>query len=350
MVQQYNLNIEHQLPGNVVLTVGYAGSTSTHILIDGLNLNIHSPNACPGGSAPVAGYTFGCGYVPPVSPFFTIVNTSDVGRARYDSLQVKAETKSSRHGIYALLGYTWARTFDSGFPDGLGSFPGAIYWPLPGMNRADWSLSQINLNDDFTASVIYDLPFGKGRQYGSNWSGPANAVLGNWEVNVIEKATSGFPLFVIDSGNKSGVGFFWNGGTFADRPNQVGDPNKAGPVAANPTCVAPARIHTLTAWFNPCAFESAPLGELGTGPRAPVSGPRFVNTDFSAVKNFPFHESMNLQFRAEFFNLFNHSQFYLTGDGGFGFMQNIASPTSFGKVNATVNNPRVIQFALKLKF
>ena len=88
----------------------------------------------------------------------------------------------------------------------------------------------------------------------------------------------------------------------------------------------------------------------GTGPRAPVSGPRFVNTDFSAVKNFPFHESMNLQFRAEFFNLFNHSQFYLTGDGGFGFMQNIASPTSFGKVNATVNNPRVIQFALKLKF
>jgi hypothetical protein len=351
MVQQYNLNIEHQLPGNVVLTVGYAGSTSTHILIDGLNLNIHSPNACPGGSAPVAGYTFGCGYVPPVSPFFTIVNTSDVGRARYDSLQVKAETKSSRHGIYALLGYTWARTFDSGFPDGLGSFPGAIYWPLPGMNRADWSLSQINLNDDFTASVIYDLPFGKGRQYGSNWSGPANAVLGNWEVNVIEKATSGFPLFVIDSGNKSGVGFFWNGGTFADRPNQVGDPNKPGPVAANPGCKNyPTKVHTLAAWFNPCAFESAPLGELGTAPRAPVSGPRFVNTDFSAVKNFPFHESMNLQFRAEFFNLFNHSQFYLTGDGGFGFMQNIASPTSFGKVNATVNNPRVIQFALKLKF
>jgi hypothetical protein len=352
MVQQFNLNVERQLPGNVVLTAGYAGSRSTHILVDGLNLNIHSPNACPGGSAPVPGYTFGCGYTPPVSPFFVILNNNDVGRARYDSLQIKAETKSARHGLYALLGYTWSRTFDSGFPDGLGSFPGAINWPLPGMNKADWSLSQINLNSQFTASVIYDLPFGKGKQFGSSWNGATNAVLGNWEVNVIERATSGFPLFVIDSGNQSGVNFFWNGGASFDRPNQVGDPNKAGPVAANPTCAAPSQIHTLTNWFNPCAFAKAPAGELGTAPRAPVSGPRFVNTDFSAIKNFllPFREGMSLQFRAEFFNLFNHAQFLLGGNGSFGFMQDINSTPTFAKVNGTVNNPRVVQFALKLNF
>jgi Carboxypeptidase regulatory-like domain/TonB-dependent Receptor Plug Domain len=350
MVQQYNLNVEHQLPGNVVLTVGYAGSFSTHILVDGLSFSLNSPTACPGGSHAVAGYTFGCGYVKPVSPFGTISNFSDVGRARYNSLQVKAETKSVRHGIYALLGYTWARAFDSGFPDGLGSFPGAIYWPLPGMNKADWGLSQTNVNDSFTASVMYDLPFGKGKHFGAGWNGATNTVLGGWQLNVIEKAESGFPLYIIDGGNASGVPFFWNSGTFADRPNEVGDPNRAGPVAANPTCVAPAQVHTLTNWFNPCAFMSAPAGQLGTAPRAPVYGPRFVNTDFSVVKNFPIREQVGLQFRAEFFNIFNHPQFYLLGNGGLGFMQDINQPTSFGVVNDTVGNPRVMQFALKLKF
>jgi hypothetical protein len=351
MVQQYNLSVEHQLPGNIVLTAGYAGSFSTHILVDGLDLNLHSPNACPGGSAPVPGYTFGCGYKAPVDTFARVVENEDVGRARYNSLQIKAETKSARHGIYALLGYTWSRTFDSGFSDGLGSFPGAMYWPLPGAAaKSDWGLSQLNVNDQFTASVIYDLPFGKGKQYGGNWKGAANAVLGNWQVNVIERATSGFPLFVIDGGNASGVPFFWNSGPFADRPNEVGDPNKGGPEGGRTDC--PAHVHTLTNWFNPCAFASAPAGELGTAPRAPVSGPRFVNTDFSAIKNFllPFREGTSLQFRAEFFNIFNHPQFYLTGNGGLGFMQDIAQPTSFGVVNTTVNNPRVIQFALKLNF
>jgi hypothetical protein len=350
MVQQFNLNVERELPGDIVLTTGYAGSRSTHILVSGLNLNLNSPNACPGGSAPVAGYTFGCGYVKPIPSLGTIVNINDAGRARYDSLQVKAETKSARHGIYALVGYTWSRAFDSGFTDGLGSFPGAMYWPLPGMQKADWSLSALNSNDQFTASVLYDLPFGKGKHFGSNWNGATNAILGNWSVNVIERAISGFPLFVVDSSNGSGVPFFWNSGTSFDRPNEVGDPNKPGQVAANPSCTAPAQIHTLTNWFNPCAFVKAPAGELGTAPRAPVSGPRFVNTDFSAVKNFPLREGMNLQFRAEFFNLFNHPQFYLGGDGSFGFMQNIASPTSFGIVNNTVGTPRVIQFALKLNF
>ncbi|MGA9798166.1 MAG: TonB-dependent receptor, partial [Terriglobales bacterium] len=124
--------------------------------------------------------------------------------------------------------------------------------------------------------------------------------------------------------------------------------NKAGPVAANPGCVAPAQVHTLEDWFNPCAFEDAPLGELGDSSRAPLYGPRFVNTDFSAIKNFPIREGMSAQFRAEFFNIFNHPQFYLLG--GAGQMQDVDSPSSFGVVNGTVNNPRVVQFALKLNF
>jgi hypothetical protein len=96
---------------------------------------------------------------------------------------------------------------------------------------------------------------------------------------------------------------------------------------------------------------SAPAGELGDEARAPIYGPRFVNTDFSIIKDFPlpFREAMNLQFRAEFFNLLNHPQFFMSGVADSG-EQDINSPSSFGVLNQTVNNPRLIQFALRLNF
>lgn len=363
MVQQFNLNVERQLPGNVVLTAGYAGTRSTHILFYGLNLNITSPQACypnyvPGwpystASAPNPeynpNYTLGCSaasasQVYPTYPFYpytpgqgyynsVIDAIRDGGKARYDGLLIKAETKSVRHGLYALLSYTWSRTFDSGMADGDGTTPGAQFWPLPGTQRADWGLSQLNVNDTFSASVLYELPFGRGKKWGSDWNGVENGVLGNWQVNVIERALSGFPLFVVDSNNQSGVDFQWNG-TPLNRVNEICDPHLSHP--------------TLTEWFNTSCFAAAPAGELGDSSRAPVSGPRFVNTDFSIFKNFRLTEQFNLQFRSEFFNLFNHPQFGLTGNGV--FMQDINSPSTFGVVNETVNNPRVIQFALRLDF
>ena len=156
IVQQFNLNIEHQLPGNVVLTAGYAGSRSAHILVSQVNENVSSPAAC----GVVAGYTLGCGanLIISSNPFQLVNSNNSVGAARYDSLQIKAETKSARHGIYALLGYTWAHNFDSGLTDGLGTNVGAIFWPLPGTQKLDWGLSQLNINDTFTASILYDLP------------------------------------------------------------------------------------------------------------------------------------------------------------------------------------------------
>jgi hypothetical protein len=348
VVQQFNLNVERQMPGNVVLTVGYAGSRSAHILVSQLNENLNEPSACPGGSNFTPGYTLGCGFGTfPYAGFFQSVDTNNsVGSARYDSLQIKAETKSARHGLYALIGYTYSRNFDSGLTDGLGTNPGALYYPLPGTAKLDWGLSQLNLNDSFTASILYDLPFGKGKKFGSSWSSATNTILGNWQVDLIERATSGFPLFVVDSADESGTFFSYNGNTF-QRPNEVGDPNKAGNEGGNTGC--PTQIHTLQNWFNPCAFAKAPVGELGTAPRAPVYGPRFVNTDFSVIKNFPFREGMSLQFRAEFFNLFNHAQFFLNGVSGTG-EQDINTPSSFGVVNNTVNNPRLVQFALKVLF
>ena len=330
-VQQFNVNVEHQLPGEIVVTVGYAGSRSSHILIDGNNINVSSPSAC----GTVSGYTLGCGPggasfgVPyPAFPFSTISNIYDAGKAHYNSLQIKAETKSSRYGIYALLGYTYSRAYDNGFTDGLGSLLGATYFPLPGWQSLDWALSQINLNQNFTASIIYQLPFGKGRKFGSSWSTPLDTALGNWEVTVIEKVTSGFPVFVVDSANNSGVNF-QNNGNSLNRPNQTCNP-QSGP-------------QSLSEFFNTSCFSAPAAGELGSASRTPLSGPDFVNTDFSVIKHFPIRESVRLDFRAEFFNLFNHAQF---GQPGSDFN----SPATFGTISSTVNNPRVVQFALKLAF
>jgi len=108
-------------------------------------------------------------------------------------------------------------------------------------------------------------------------------------------------------------------------------------------------LGTLQDWFNPCAYTHAAPGELGNSNRAPLYGPRFVNTDLSIIKHFPLpYESMRLDFRAEFFNFFNHAQFYLPG--GSSGMQDVNATSSFAVVSGTVNNPRVVQFALKLNF
>ena len=339
-VQQFNVNVERELPGQILLTAGYAGSRSSHILIDGNNINVTTPAAC----GVVANYTRGCGpggtALPlpyPAFAFSTISNISDQGSATYNSLQIKAETKSARHGIYALIGYTYSHTYDTGFSDGLGTNLGATFYPLPDWRRLDWGLSQINLNHNFTASVIYDLPFGKGKQFGSDWGGALNTALGNWQVTAIEKITSGFPIFVIDSSNGSGVNFENNGNSL-NRPDQVASPNVGG---GGPSC--PAQVHKVGSWFNRCAFALPADGELGNASRTPVSGPGFINTDFSLIKQFVLPwENMGLNFRAEVFNLFNHPQF--------GQPNSDINGSGFGAINSTVNNPRLFQFALKLTF
>lgn len=327
-VQQFNLNVERQLPGDVLLTVGYAGSRGTHILVDQQNLNVTSPSAC----GVVPGYTLGCGLsttTPPFPQFGTIGNISGGGFAHYDSLQIKAETKSGRHGLFALLAYTYSRSFDTGFNDGLGTNTGATFFPLPGARQADRGFSQIQLNHNFTASVIYDLPFGRGKRFGSNWNAVANGFLGNWQVDVIERAISGFPLFIVASSNNSGVNLQSNGASL-NRPDRV--------------CNGKLSNQTLQKFFDTSCFVDAASGELGNSTRSPLFGPPLVNTDFSAIKEIalPFREGTKLQIRAEFFNLFNHPQFAQPGVD--------RDAADFGQITAIVNNPRLIQFALKLIF
>jgi hypothetical protein len=335
MAQQFNVNVERQLPGDVVLTVGYAGSRGRHILVAGNSINVAGPAACvPGGS-----YTIGCN--PDGSQFFPSVVTpafnavllfGDVGKTSYNSLQIKAETKTPKHGLYALFSYTYSKTYDNGLSDGLGSLLSAPYFPLPNWNKLDWGLSQINLDNNFTGSIIYDLPIGRGKKFGNDWSGVANTLLGNWQLTLIEKITSGFGIPLIDSFNQSGVFFNAGGnGNNFNRPDQV---SGCDPYAAS---------HGANQWINPACFVAPASGLLGDANRVPVTGPGFVNTDFSVIKQFALpREGMGLNFRAEFFNLFNHPQFGSP-------VADISAP-GFGSVNSTVNNPRLVQFGLKLTF
>jgi hypothetical protein len=274
--------------------------------------------------------------------FSDIYSINDFGRAHYNSLQIKGETKSPKYGLYFLLGYTYSRAYDSGYSDGLSTPIGAPEFPLPGWQKLDWALSQINNNHNFTGSVIYDLPFGNGKKFGNGWSTAENAILGNWQVTLIEKVTSGFPVFVMDSNPLSGASLI-NIGTAAPagRADEVGNPFQAGNIGS---CTGPSSLSGKGFWFNPCAFAVPAVGELGNSNRAPLSGPNFVNTDFSVIKRFALPwENMGLDFRAEMFNLFNHAQFGLPA-------ADINAPGQFGQISSTVNNPRLIQFGLKLTF
>lgn len=335
-VHQYNINLERQLPGDVLLTAGYAGAVGGHILVIGNDLNTSSPSGC----GTIKGYTLGClpsgaPYIYPYTPpnYNAILLMGDVGKTHYNSMQIKAETRTPKHGLYALVAYTYSRTYDNGLSDGLGSELSAPYFPLPNWENLDWSLSQINLDQSFTGSIIYDLPFGKGKMFGNNWNPATDMLIGGWQLTLIERASSGFPVPLIDSANNSGTSFNTGGNSYDyNRPNQVANCN---PYAAN---------HGQYAWINQACFVQPPAGELGNAARVPVVGPDFVNSDFSAIKQFALpREGMGLNFRAEFFNLGNHPQYGMP-------INDINEGSLFGKVDSTVNNPRLIQLALKLSF
>jgi hypothetical protein len=342
-VHQYNVNVERQLPGNVLLTAGYAGSNGGHLLVIGNDLNTNSPSACSAGGS----YTIGClpggaPYEYPYNPpnYNAILLFGDVGQTHYNSMQIKAETKTPKYGLYALFAYTYSRTYDNGLSDGLGSELSAPYFPLPNWQSLDWSLSQINLNQSFTGSVIYDLPFGKGRTFGSNVNTVTNTLLGDWQVTLIERISSGFPVPLIDSSNQSGTIFNTGGNdNNYNRPNQI-----AG-------CNTHAADHSKYHWINASCFAVPAAGELGNASRVPVTGPDFVNSDFSIIKEFPLHREMGLNFRAEFFNVFNHPQYGAPiSDINYNSPPPGTVSPEFGVVNSTVNNPRLVQLALKLSF
>ncbi len=171
--------------------------------------------------------------------------------------------------------------------------------------------------------MIYALPIGKGKMLLSNDGKVLDEVIGGWQVNSIVTSHSGFPLAFTQATNTSGSGI-------VNRPDLV-----AG-------CDLYSGAHTVNKWFNTACFAAPTAQQLGNSPRTVGYGPQRTNVDFSLYKKFSTYEAQNLEFRAEFFNILNHSQFGLPDQG--------LGDAAFGAISTTVHENRQIQFALKYLF
>lgn len=318
MVQQYNLDLQRELPASTILTVAYVGSRGSHLQTENWNLNTAPPN-------PQIDPT----NLRPYPNLFDVIGLIDRGLSRYDSLQIKAE-KAFKQGVYFLVAYTYSKGFDNGLNDDLGSLVGVPYYPLiptPNtypLNPNGFTDKGLNITDqthNFSASVLYRLPFGKGAHFASDAHGLVQGVIGNWQLNVISHIASGFPLGLATGVNDSGT-------AINNRPNQV--------------CNGKLSHPTVEEFFNTSCFVDPAPGVLGDASRTPLYGPDFVNFDASLFKGFKLREKSELVFRAEVFNVFNHPQFAFPGT--------FTDSPNFGQITQTVNNPRLIQLALKLVF
>jgi hypothetical protein len=195
--------------------------------------------------------------------------------------------------------------------------------------RAEKSVDGNDIPNSAVVSYIYDLPFGKGKRFGSNFNTATNAVLGGWEISGISTFKQGFPLAV------SGSNISSYGGT--PRPNVVGDLHVSHP--------------SIKEWFNTAAFAYAPYGTFGTAPRyfSDLRAPGYQDLDTAIMKNWGLPKMMRLQFRAELFNAFNHPQFYAPNEKYAGCDPNSGSAcqSSFGQISFSFPG-RDVQFAGKL--
>jgi hypothetical protein len=157
----------------------------------------------------------------------------------------------------------------------------------------------------------------------SNIGRLTDEAIGGWQVNSIVTTHSGFPLAFTQATNTSGAGI-------TNRPNLV-----AG-------CDLYIGAHTVNRWFNTSCLATPTAQQLGNAPRTVGYGPQRTNVDFSLYKKFPTFETQNLEFRAELFNVFNHSQF--------GLPDQALGDAAFGAISTTVHENRQIQFALKYLF
>jgi hypothetical protein len=236
--------------------------------------------------------------------------------------------------------FTWSHCLDQGE---IGQDIGNSY-QNPFNRKADWGPCSFDHRKIYNLSLVAMSPHHGERVL--------QAVLGDWQGSGIFTATSGSWLNVTDGEDASltGVG--------ADRPDEVGNPFTPGSVSGNPGCVAPTAVHTLSAWYNPCAFVMAPLGSYGTLGRDAILGPGNWNFDAAIWRTFPISERFKLDFRAEAFNAFNHMEIGNPGTGIFTGNINTSNPngltprsTSAGFISSAYGaGQRIMQLALKLTF
>jgi len=332
--QDWNLSIQKSLSSDLLFEIGYVGTKGTKLprFIEG-NPAVFVPGQSSEDNVDQRRIHSGCTLAdPPTACEYASTGLiSGVSSSTYHALQTSLRKRFS-HGLSFLASYTFSKTIDD-----VSSFnmTGSAASPVAGENdlaqnpfdlTAERGRSLFDARHRFVLSYQWSLPF---------WRQPHSwyqHILGNWQVNGITTFMSGTPFTVFDSRDVSLQGSAPEiTGFSANRPNLVGDPN-TGP-------------QTVDQWLNRSAFQQldsvADAGKFGSEGRNVAKGPGYANWDFSAFKNISVTESKQLQFRAEFFNIFNRPNFRLPNP-------DINSPT-FNQIQAA-RDPRVIQLALKFLF
>ena len=261
------------------------------------------------------------------------------GVSSYNALQVDVNRRFS--GGLALRGvYTWSKTLDDGDSLNATAANNAVALLSNPFNpRADWGLATFDVRNAAAISATYALPLGHGKRFLSGANGVANGLLGGWTVNSIVGVQSGFPFTPQLSYN----------------PSNNGDSRNPVRPFLNPAFNGPVVLGNPNEWFNPNAFIAPPSNSMfyGNAPRDAYIGPGLATWDFSVFKEIPVRERMNVEFRAEIFNLLNRNNFntpnlivdVLQAPPNATFPEQ--SPTA-GQITSTATTSRQIQFGLKL--
>ncbi len=315
-MQHWNFNVQQQFGANSVLEIAYVGSKGTKLLT-ARDINQPQPSALPPGLP----------FVPRPNPRFDDIDLLESrANSNYHSLQARFQQRLTR-GLTSLGSYTWSKSIDdaSNFFSSAGdpNFPQNSYDV-----RAERGRSNFDVRHRLSVSYSYDLPFGKGREYLAK-AGWISSVLSGWQSFGILTFQTGRPFTValLSDIDNSGTGRSILGFGANDRPNVVGNPHLDNR--------SPER------WFSTSAFAFPPPGRFGNAGRNILDGPGYQNVNVSFLKNTSLSEDLNLQLRAEFFNLFNHPNFNLPDNF-------LGSPT-FGRITSA-RDPRHVQFGVKLLF
>jgi len=246
----------------------------------------------------------------------------DNGYSSYEGLLISMQHRLS-HGLSILGNYTWSHCLDLG--EGGQDIGNSYQNPLNQI--AEYGNCGQDRRQLVNLSLVMQMP-----RLSNQW---LERLLGGWTTSQIFTAASGSPFNETDGSDVSlsGVG--------SDRPNVVGNPLQAGPVAANPACKAPTMVGTQRAYFNPCAFLLQPAGTFGNEGRNVLFGPGHYNLDTAIWRSFRIREKYRLDFRGEAFNILNHAWWSNPS-------ANMSSTS--GLITAAANSPRILQVAMKVVF
>ena len=332
-VYQWNMNLQYQAMKELVLEASYSASRGND-LISRVNLNqIKWADAIAGRNLQ-ANRLF-----PTVGN--QVVMDSSTGNNFYNALNLRAEKRLS-YGLNFLVNYTWSKNLESNGTGGNSAFTqsGGTTNPLDSWNLVkEKSYAELDVPQVFVVSAGYELPFGKGKTF-VNHGAFTNTLVGGWQVNGIFTAESGFPTDI--------------------RSSLVAATNQLFATFNVPDAVPGVSEYLPNGgpngYFNPAAFSQpgtvlnvngTPITKFGTLARRAGRGPSTRDLDASLFRNFVIRERLNLQFRAEAFNLSNTPAFFLPSAAS--PVLTIGNP-SFGKLNSSAATGRQLQFALKLIF